>query len=194
MDAQAGDCLNTPMSRRDYIDFQEKTSPLAYLITIRTYGTWLHGDERGSVDRRYYNKYGTPKIPPSKQRVRTEQALLKHPPVALNQAQRVVVEQAIREVCAHRGYHLMAVNARTNHVHSVVAAECEPEPVMNAFKAYATRHLREAGLMSPGVRPWSRHGSNPYLWTPEDVERAIEYVINGQDDKPLRLKYEIGPR
>jgi hypothetical protein len=25
--------------------------PLAYLITFRCYGTWLHGDERGSVDR-----------------------------------------------------------------------------------------------------------------------------------------------
>jgi len=25
--------------------------PLAYLITFRSYGTWLHGDERGSVDR-----------------------------------------------------------------------------------------------------------------------------------------------
>ncbi|HEX9659180.1 MAG TPA: hypothetical protein VGA18_02730, partial [Rhodothermales bacterium] len=26
------------------------TAPLAYLITFTTYGTWLHGDERGSVD------------------------------------------------------------------------------------------------------------------------------------------------
>ena len=25
--------------------------PLAYLITIRTFGTWLHGDSRGPVDR-----------------------------------------------------------------------------------------------------------------------------------------------
>ena len=25
-------------------------APLAYLITFNTYGTWLHGDRRGSVD------------------------------------------------------------------------------------------------------------------------------------------------
>ena len=25
--------------------------PLAYLISFRCYGTWLHGDERGSIDR-----------------------------------------------------------------------------------------------------------------------------------------------
>jgi REP element-mobilizing transposase RayT len=172
------------VSRGDYIDFQARTEPLAYLITIRTYGTWLHGDERGSVDRRLYNKYGTPKIAPNKRLVKAEEARLKHPPVTLNKTQRAVVEQAIREVCAHRGYQLLAVNARTNHVHCVVGAAGKPEPVMNAFKAYATKHLREAGLLPPDVKPWSRHGSNPYLWTPEEVERAIDYVINGQDDEP----------
>ena len=25
--------------------------PLGFLITFRCYGTWLHGDERGSIDR-----------------------------------------------------------------------------------------------------------------------------------------------
>ena len=172
------------MGQADYIDFQARTEPLAYFISFRTYGTWLHGDERGATDRRNYHCYGDPKMPASPQLARAEQALLKHPPVTLNDAQRAVVEQAIREVCAHRGYHLLAVNARTNHVHTVVTAGGKPEPVMNAFKAYATRHLREAGLLPPGVKPWSRHGSNPYLWTPEQVERAVDYVINGQGDEP----------
>jgi REP element-mobilizing transposase RayT len=176
------------MSRDDYIDFQERDEPLAYLITIRTYGTWLHGDERGSMDRREHNRYGAPKIAPNRRLVKAEQSQLKRSPVTLNEAQRVVVEQAIREVSAHRGYQLLAVNARTNHVHSVVAAACEPEIVMNTFKAYATRHLREAGLLPPEVKPWSRHGSNPYLWTPEQVDRAIDYVINGQGDAPWSFK------
>jgi hypothetical protein len=26
--------------------------PLGYLITFRCYGTWLHGDDRGSIDRK----------------------------------------------------------------------------------------------------------------------------------------------
>src|SRR4029077_14507206 len=38
--------------------------PLAYLITFRAHGTWLHGDRRGSVDR-FHNRYGTPRIPPN---------------------------------------------------------------------------------------------------------------------------------
>ena len=27
------------------------SDPLAYFITFTCYGNWLHGDERGSVDR-----------------------------------------------------------------------------------------------------------------------------------------------
>ena len=130
-----------------------------------------------------HHQYGGPKIEPNKKMGAAEEAELRHPPLVLTDAQRAIVERAIREVCDHRGYQLLAVNARTNHVHSVVAANCRPEAIMNAFKAYATRQLRGAGLLANGVRPWSRHGSNPYLWTSEQVARAVDYVLNGQDDK-----------
>ena len=45
----------------DDCDFERTDFPTAYLITIRSYGTWLHGDERLSVDRRGHNLYGTPR-------------------------------------------------------------------------------------------------------------------------------------
>src|SRR5256886_8163861 len=32
-------------------DFDDNEFPLVYLITFRCYGTWLHGDERGSYRR-----------------------------------------------------------------------------------------------------------------------------------------------
>jgi REP element-mobilizing transposase RayT len=102
--------------------------------------------------------------------------------VKLNAYQRPVVENAIRDVCKHRGYRLIAINVRTNHVHTVVSAQIKPEPILQAFQAYATRKLREAGLLSRSVRPWSRHGSTPYLWKEKHVERAIDYVLNGQGD------------
>jgi hypothetical protein len=38
--------------------------PLAYLITFRSYGTWLHGDQRGSIDR-FHNRYKSPYIEPN---------------------------------------------------------------------------------------------------------------------------------
>ena len=53
------------MSDGDYIDFDTIEFPLAYLITIRSYGTWLHGDERGSMDRHEHHRYGFPKIAPN---------------------------------------------------------------------------------------------------------------------------------
>jgi hypothetical protein len=34
------------MTKRDYAEFQRRTEPLAFLITFRCYGAWLHGDER----------------------------------------------------------------------------------------------------------------------------------------------------
>lgn len=149
------------MAKRDYVDFQDRTQPLGYLITFRCYGTWLHGEERGSVDRRRYNRYGTPDMPANKKILEDEKAKLKTSAFVLNHEQRPVVDAAIREVCDRRGYTLYAVNARTNHVHSAVSARSKPEYIMNSFKAYATRKLREAKLLSDDVKPWARHGSTP---------------------------------
>jgi len=162
-------------------DFEDNEFPLAYFISFRCYGTWLHGDDRGSTNRRQ-NRYGTPRLPPNLPLQRAELKHLRHPPVRLNSRQRPAVEAAIREVCATRGYVLFAINVRTNHVHSVVSAACKPERVLHAFQAYATRRLRREGLLSSEIKPWARHGSTPYLWKERHVERAINYVMNGQGD------------
>ena len=159
--------------------FDDEEFPLAYFISYRCYGTWLHGDSRGSVDRKN-NVYGTPKLPVNKNLENSEARLLKHPPFKLNATCRKAVDDAVREVCSHRHYLLRALNVRTNHVHSVVSARKKPEPILNAFQAYSTRKLRERGLLALDVKPWSRHGSTIYLWSDEDVFKAIEYVMSGQ--------------
>ncbi len=102
----------------------------------------------------------------------------------LQASQRAAVVEAVRGVCDYRGFHLTAVNVRTNHVHVVVAAGCRPETVLNDFKSYATRRLREQGLLPAHVRPWARHGSTRYLWKERHVELAVDYVLNGQGDEP----------
>jgi REP element-mobilizing transposase RayT len=173
------------MTKRDYIDFDDRSQPLAYLITFRSYGTWLHGDDRGSTDRRNYNRYGAPAMAANSRILIEEQGNLKTSAVLLNCGQRAIVEAAIREVCQYRNWVLHAVNARTNHVHSVVSAPRAPEDVMNSFKSYATRRLREAGALAREVSPWARHGSTPYLWTEEQVARAVDYVVNGQGNEPF---------
>jgi REP element-mobilizing transposase RayT len=162
-------------------EFSQSRIPLAYLITFRCYGTWLHGDGRGSVDRER-NDYGTPFLPRDETRERAERLRLKHAPVELDGARRSVVEATLQEVCAHRGWVLRAFNVRTNHVHSIVTAACKPEKVRDTFKAYATRCMREAGVWKRSTTPWAEQGSGRYLWTEQSVARAIDYVLHQQGD------------
>jgi len=89
-------------------DFDENGFPPAYVITFRCYGTWLHGDSRGSYRRNSRLLSGVSKIPPR-------------------------------------------------------------------------LALRAKGFLSAQVKPWARHGSTIYLWKERDVERAVEYVLLGQD-------------
>ena len=165
----------------DY-DWDDNESPLAYLITFRTYGTWLHGDERKSVDRHDKNIYASPKILPSANLKSQMSENVSGQVVVLDGRQRAVVESAIKSACKHRGHSIYALNVRTNHVHCVVNAAGKPEPVMNRFKSNCTRELREAGLVRSDQQVWSRGGSTRYLWKPKHVESAIDYVLYGQGD------------
>ena len=155
--------------------------PLAYLITFRSYGTWLHGDERGSVDR-FHNRFGTPRIPYNRNWKKYNRLTLRLSPVRLRSRQRKLVKEAIRETCKLRGWGFWATNVRTNHVHTVVSAPCKPERVLAAFKANATRKLREAGCWRSSRSPWVEKGSKRYLWTEPDVINAVAYVEYDQGE------------
>ncbi len=48
------------------------------------------------------------------------------------------------------------------------------------FKAYATRRMREEGLLEPESRAWSHHGSTRYLRSEASFGRAVHYVVNEQ--------------
>jgi REP element-mobilizing transposase RayT len=153
--------------------------PLAYFITFTCYGTRLHGRVEGSVDRTH-NAYLTEYLLANPRRRLFEYRTMSQAPYMLDRESRDIVLAAIREVCTYRQWTPFVVHVRTNHVHTVVEATTAPEAVMNAFKAYATRALnkREKGKLAR--KRWSRHGSTIYLWEPEDVRAAIEYVAYEQ--------------
>jgi REP element-mobilizing transposase RayT len=156
--------------------------PLAFLITFRSYGTWLHGDTRGSVNR-FRNQYRSPRLPPESDWLETNTRRLKQEIVKLNATQRNGVETAALETCRIRGWQLRAISVRTNHVHLVVSAgEMKPGIVLNAFKANATRSMRERGCWQRPLSPWADKGSKRYLWNEQSVARAVDYVLNGQGD------------
>jgi len=159
--------------------YVSSNGPLAYLITFPTYGTWLHGDDRGSVDREH-SIPGTPMLAPNERRVRYERRRLRHRPIILNDQARRIIRRTVHEVAERRGWTVHASNVRSNHVHIVVTADRPVERAMNDIKTWCSRRLIEAGIYPPGTRVWVRHGSTRYLWKTSELNDACRYVVEGQ--------------
>src|SRR6476620_8328800 len=139
---------------------------LAYFITFTCFGTWLHGDERGSVNDDH-NMFGTPFLPQSTFGTQAIRAEMTDQPYSLNESRRTIVLHAVREICVARKWDLLAAHVRGNHVHTVVRADKSVERVMNDFKAAASKQLNLAFPEEVGRKRWTRHGSTRYLWTEE---------------------------
>lgn len=154
---------------------------MRYFITFSCYGARLHGGESGSVDR-HHNLFGSRLLDPDEDRVRGERRVMLQEPYVLDETGRVAVLTAIQHHCAHRGWNLLAVHVRSNHVHVVVEAEARPERIMNEFKSYASRELNRLGRDGPDRRRWARHGSTRWLWRDEDVRQAVHYVVEEQGE------------
>lgn len=164
--------------------------PLAYFLTWTTYGTHLHGDARGSVDK-LHNVYGTPRLAPDEQWESIERESLKHPVVVLDQQMREIVHRVIEDHCRIRKWRLHAPNVRSNHVHVVVTADrYTPELVTDQFKGWATRRLREAGLIGEDRPVWTAGGSTRYIWDSPGFSEAIDYVMNWQGPERFRRVQE----
>ncbi len=165
-------------------DWNETGIPVAYLFTFRCYGTWLHGDKRGSIDK-FNNKHDTPYLPANQNWLEFNRKILKYNPVELDDKMRNSVEIALREICEIRKWEIFAINVRTNHAHLVASIGSDnSKKALIAFKANATRKMREDGVWKFEHSPWAEKGSRRYLWNEKSIETAVDYVINGQG-KPL---------
>ncbi len=162
------------------MNHSKESIPLAYFITFTTYGTWLHGAKvEGSVDRQH-NVFSTPTLSLNSARTLSMQTRMKYKYFLLDAHSREIVLNAIKEVCAHRQWDLLAAHVRTNHVHIVVHAEITPEIIINTFKAYSSRYINQSFLHKQ--KYWTRHGSTRYLWKEEQVEATIDYVVREQGE------------
>jgi REP element-mobilizing transposase RayT len=161
--------------------------PLAYFLSWTAYGTWLPGDERGWVE-----KPGQFRVPDAETK-KAAQQLMTESALNLDVEQRRIVEDTIADHCRIRGWHLHAVNARTQHVHVVVTAPGrDPEVVMDQFKAWCTRKLkdRERSRRSEGeaIRQnwWTQRGNKRWLSDEESLQAAIHYVLEEQGEPTPR--------
>jgi REP element-mobilizing transposase RayT len=154
---------------------------LAYLLTWTTYGTRVHGDARGSVDKQH-NQVGTPFLPADPDREAANRARSTNPPFVMNDAMRQCVHETIRAHAGIRAWHILALNVRTNHVHIVLNCREQhtPEQAMQQLKMWCSRRLCDAGLVERSTDLWTRHGSTRYIKTEESLASAIFYVEQGQ--------------
>jgi REP element-mobilizing transposase RayT len=141
----------------------------------------MHGSEAGSVDPEH-NVPGTPTVDVDSARVTAETERMDQAPYELDEIRRDAVLGAIQEVCAHRGWSLLAAHVRSNHVHTVVESEAKPERVMSDFKVYSSRLLNRMELDGPNRKRWARHGRTRWLWETRHVAAAIRYVVAEQGD------------
>jgi REP element-mobilizing transposase RayT len=155
--------------------------PLAYFITFTTYGTWLHGDEASSVDREH-NLFGAPPLEADPQRLTTARGRMTQEAYTLDEPRRVVVRDAIVEECQFRGWDLLALHVRSNHVHLVVTADGIPEFVMRSCKSLASKRLTQSKFEDRDRKRWTSHGSTRYLWHEDAVAAAVEYTLHQQGE------------
>ena len=154
---------------------------LAYFITFSTYGTWLHGTSKGlgSVDREH-NEHGMPFVEPDRERETQLREAMKQPPYVMPAAEREIVREAIVKLCREKGWWLLAVHVRSNHVHVVVAVDRDPGRVMSDMKAPASRALTRAGFDDSTRKRWTRHGSTLHLFDEAAVADKVDYTLNRQ--------------
>jgi REP element-mobilizing transposase RayT len=155
---------------------------MRYFITFSCYGQHLHGHESGSVDR-HHNLFGGRLLQFDLGRATAELQKMDQTPYLLDEYSRGAVLEALREVCLHRNWTLLAAHVRTTHVHTIVEAEVRPEKVMNDFKSYASRSLNRLRRDESDRRRWARHGSTRWLWKDQDVWDAVRYVVEEQGER-----------
>jgi REP element-mobilizing transposase RayT len=151
-----------------------------FFLTIRTYGTWLHGDERGSVDAEH-NQVGSPLIPSNPRWHGYRASLMKTPAVVLDEAALRCVEGAIDDVATYRGWTLHARHARSNHVHIAVSSVDSPDKMSMNFKAYATRDLRRNQHFAAKADIWAEGASKRFFNSEEELMRIDNYIVFEQD-------------
>jgi REP element-mobilizing transposase RayT len=162
---------------------------IAFHITWGTYGTRLHGDPRGTVDREH-NEFGTPVLGYDEHRWEREKERLKFPPVILTRPQMIFIEQTLPSVCVRGGWEHITGAAGPDHVHEIVKSNTDPEVIRRLLKRWSgqmlmKRYQGEPGCPQPGTGAtwWAESGSIKWIGDQRYYANAVRYV-RGQRASP----------
>jgi REP element-mobilizing transposase RayT len=148
---------------------------IAYHITWGTYGTRLHGDPRGTVDRQH-NQRGSRVLGFDEHRWELEKTRLKFPPVRLTREQMTLAESLIPQVC-ERGYwtyRCCAVGA--DHVHVILSSAHDPETIRRLLKRWLGQGLSGRHALPDGATWWAECGSIRWITNEEYYSNAMQYM------------------
>ena len=156
--------------------------PIAFLFTWSTYGTWLPGDARGWVEYKHGFQL------PDPVRELEARARMTSEVVYLNAEQREQLHQQVAETCAHKGWTLLAVNCRSNHIRALISASTTPKKMRAALKAWCSQRLNDLqkarGITGEDATTvwWADRGSIRWLFDDNSVDCATVYVRDEQDN------------
>jgi REP element-mobilizing transposase RayT len=151
--------------------------PHAYHITWGTYGTRLHGDPRGTVERRH-NIFGEPIIDHDADWQRIEASQLRFPPRVLTTIQCRYAEGLAEMICQKGGWTLVAFAAAPDHVHVVLQADADGKAIRKWFKRWLGEALSEQWPLKKDQTWWAECGSVKWIFSQDYLERATHYVKN----------------
>jgi REP element-mobilizing transposase RayT len=162
------------------------------------YGVWMPIDPRGSgsnyIAKWELFRYGRATKITSQQSVAAaphnrEARLaakqpLRYPPVEINGSQAVAVAAGFRIACDDAGYKVHACAILPDHVHMVIGMHRRKiRLIVGHMRSRATRELKDRNeWFADERRVWGDHGWNVFLYTEQEVLRAIRYV----EENPLK--------
>ena len=149
--------------------------PLAYHITFGTYGTRLHGDDRGTVSRGQ-NGQEDLLLGRDEQLESYERGRMSFPPVELTPEQMRHGEEVIPSICERGGWSLLAWAVGPDHVHVVLHADADGLAVRKWFKRWLGEQLSNRWSLPDGATWWAEGGSVKHIWDDAYLVNATDYV------------------
>ncbi|MBT3200740.1 MAG: hypothetical protein HN350_12580 [Phycisphaerales bacterium] len=150
-------------------------SPLAYHITFGTYGSRLHGDPRGTVDRRQ-KSYGQPIVIHSEYRVQMATDQMKRQPILLTTDQCVFAQKEIEDICERGQWEFIQTACAPSHVHVLLASHREPKAIRRWLKRWLGESMSACWALPDGQSWWAMGGSIKCVWDKEYLQNVEQYI------------------
>ena len=151
-------------------------SPIAYHFTFGTYGNRLHGDERGTVDKRR-NKYGDPIIGQNEHWHIYKQQLLKYQPILLTEEQRHFVQSNLPIICQRGDWAHHCSACQNNHIHIMLSTSKDIKAVRSWMKRWLGESLSDKYPLPQNQSWWAEGGSIKWIWDDFYLDAVHQYII-----------------